>query len=240
MTLARNAESVGIFDTLNDKTGMAAIRTDKQGRAEVYLQLKPGETCILRTFHQKAEAPEWLYVKELNGGQFIKDWDVSFVEGGPTIPPGFSSTDPKLWTEKGEEEAEWFAGTAQYSTVLEKPSNSAADQWLLDFGGVYHSARVEINGQHVATLITPPFKVNITDALQQGKNNLTVKVTNLAANRIRHMEQRGIERAEFYNIGFSSGRYGGLGDASQWSVMKSGLDGPVQLIPGARYDPKKW
>lgn len=237
VTLARNAESVGIFDPLNDKTGMAAIRTDEQGKAGVYLQLKPGETCILKTFHQKAEAQEWIYVNELNGAQFIKDWEVNFVEGGPTIPPGFFSKEPALWTEEGGEDAEWFAGTAQYSTVFEKPINSAADQWVIDLGGVYHSARVEVNGQHVATLITTPFKVNITDALQQGKNTLKVEVTNLAANRLRYMEQRGIERPVFYNLGFSSGRYGGLGDASQWSVMKSGLEGSVKIIPAIRYNP---
>ena len=234
VTLARDAESIGIFDPLNETTGMAAIRTDKQGRTEVYLQLKPGETCILQTFRQKAEGPEWIYVKELNGARVINNWDVNFVEGGPTIPPDFSTVEPKPWTEKGGKEAEWFAGTAQYSTFLEKPSNSAANEWLLDLGEIYHSAEIEVNGQHVATLITPPFKVNITDALQQGKNNLTVKVTNLAANRIRYMEQKGIEQEHFYNIGLSFGRYGGLGDASQWSVIESGLKGPVQLIPAAR------
>jgi hypothetical protein len=235
--LGRNAESIGIYDPLTGTTGLAALRTNKQAKTEVYLQLQPGETCILQTFHQKAHGQEWKYLKELNDVQVIRNWEVSFTEGGPTIPPGFSTIEPKLWTEVELEENQWFAGTANYSTVLERPSNSAADEWLIDLGSVYHSAQIEVNGQHVATLITPPYKVNITNALQPGKNNLTVKITNLAANRIRYIEQGGIERPDFYNIHFSFGRYGGLGEALQWSVMKSGLEGPVRLIPAVKYNP---
>jgi len=94
-----------------------------------------------------------------------------------------------------------------------------------------------VNGTYVSTLITSPFKVNITDVLRKGENKLKVQVTNLAANRIRYMEQKGIERPHFYNAGLSFGQYGELGDPSEWPVMESGLAGPVRLIPAAKYNP---
>ncbi len=232
--LSREAESVVIFDPLRGKNGIASTREDNQRRTEVLLQLEPGETCILRTFNRKVEGREWGYLKEISGIETIKDWNASFVEGGPTIPPDFSTVEPKPWTEEGGAEAEWFAGTVEYNSTFRKPSGNR--EWILDLGEVYHSARVKVNGESVATLITPPFKVNITDALQEGENTLEVEVTNLAANRIRYVEKRGIERPRFYNAGLSFGQYGGLGDASEWPVMKSGLEGPVQLIP-AKYNP---
>ena len=229
VSLAREAKSAAIFDPLKEKIGLASTRIDNRGRTEVYLQLKPGETCILRTFKRNVKGPVWEYLEETDGVQTVKDWDVGFVEGGPTIPSDFSTVQPKPWTKEGGQEAEWFAGTAEYTATFLKPSGDR--EWILDLGEVYHSARVKVNGQAVATLITPPFKVNITDALQEGENTLEVEVTNLAANRIRYMEKRGIERPRFYNTGLSFGQYGGLGDASEWSVMQSGLEGPVQLIP---------
>jgi len=47
------------------------------------------------------------------------------------------------------------------------------------------------------------------------------------------MEQKGVERPHFYNIGLSFGSYG-RGDPSRWPVMKSGLNGPVRLIPAIK------
>ncbi len=227
--LATDAQSVAIFDPMEKTAGMAATRTNDQNRTEVLLQLKPEETCILRTFRGKSRGKEWQYIEESDDVWFIEDWDLSFVDGGPTLPSGFSTDEPMPWTEKGGEEAKWFAGTAQYSTTFQKPSDSGADEWILDLGALYHSARVELNGEHIATLISPPFQVNITDALQEGENELTLKVTNLAANRIRYMEQKDMEWPQFYNIGLHF-------NASGWSVMKSGLEGPVHLIPAEQKD----
>ncbi len=237
--LSRDAASVAIFDPMREEAGMAASRKNPQGGMEVYLNLQPEETCILRTFSRiERELPEWKYVRELKGARLLHNWSLAFLEGGPVIPEGFASEDALPWTTGQGEEATWFAGTAEYSTTFQNPAkNRDAGEWILDLGEVYHSARVEVNGTLVATLITPPFKVNITDALRNGENKLKIEVTNLAANRIRYMEQKGIERPRFYNVDLSFGAYGRLGDPSNWPVMESGLAGPVRLIPAGRYHP---
>jgi len=159
ITLVREAESVAIFDPLTGTAGIAAIKKDNKNKIRVFLHLEPEETCVLRTFDRKIDGIEWKYLKELNGAQIIKDWDVKFIEGGPIIPPGYSTAEPKLWTKEGGEEATWFAGTAEYSSVFHKPSDSIADEWILDLGEVYNSARIDINGQYVATLIISPYKI---------------------------------------------------------------------------------
>jgi hypothetical protein len=239
ITLARDAGSAVIFDPLKEIRGMATVRKGAEERTEVFLQLEPEETCVVRTFKGKIIGPRWKYKGELDSTHIIKGWRVDFLEGGPVIPPGFTSVESVTWTEKGTEEAKWFAGTAEYSAIFQKPSGIPANEWILDLGDVFHSARVEVNGQHVDTLITAPYKVNITDALQPGENDLKVKVTNLAANRIRYIEQHGIERIRFYNVDISFGAYGRLGDPSKWPVMESGLAGPVRLIPATTFNPAK-
>jgi hypothetical protein len=51
-------------------------------------------------------------------GKIRSLWKVSFVRGGPTIPLGFSTIEPKLWTEAEKGKYQWFADTAHYPTVF--------------------------------------------------------------------------------------------------------------------------
>jgi hypothetical protein len=55
-------------------------------------------------------------------------------------------------------------------------------------------------------------------------------VANLMANRIRYMDQSGIPWRKYHGINFVNINYQPF-DASKWSIMPSGLLGPVTLIP---------
>jgi hypothetical protein len=66
--------------------------------------------------------------------------------------------------------------------------------------------------------------------LKKGKNTLTVKVTNLGANRVRDMEMRGEEWKIFYEINMVDKDYKKF-DATKWSPTPSGLLGPVTITP---------
>jgi len=65
--------------------------------------------------------------------------------------------------------------------------------------------------------------------------SVEVEVTNLAANRIRDLERRGVEWKRFHNINFVNIRYKEF-DASEWPVRDSGLLGPVRLAPLSRIE----
>ncbi|MBR3702343.1 MAG: hypothetical protein IKM12_02175, partial [Alistipes sp.] len=54
----------------------------------------------------------------------------------------------------------------------------------LDLGKVSMIAVVKLNGEEVATLWYPPYKVDIVDYVQQGENTLTVEVTSTWYNRL--------------------------------------------------------
>ena len=74
-----------------------------------------------------------------------------------------------------------------------------------------------------------PYQLDL-GPLKPGTNTLKIKVTNLAANRIRAKELRGEEWKNFYEINMVNKDYKAF-DASVWEPSPSGLLGPVCLIP---------
>jgi hypothetical protein len=155
------------------------------------------------------------------------NWTVSFDKGGQQLPPSTTITDLKSWTTFGPE-AEAFSGTATYNLSFNAP-NTNADNWTLNLGDVRESAQVWLNGVFVGNAWANPFSINI-GKLKKGKNQLTIKVTNLGANRIRNMELKGEEWKIFYEINMVDKDYKKF-DATQWTPTPSGLLGPVTLIP---------
>ena len=114
--------------------------------------------------------------------------------------------------------------------------NCEADDWLLDLGDVRESARVSINGQSVGTLWSLPFQTRVGSFIKPGTNKLEIEVTNLAANRIRDLDARGVEWKKFHEINFVNIRYQPF-DASKWPLVDSGLLGPVKLVPMKKIQP---
>jgi len=217
-----------------DRAGVAAVRTLPDGGTACYLQLAPGESLVLRTFTEREVAGRaWPYRRVLEDRPAVAPatpWRVTFIEGGPDLPPGFETNRLASWTTRGGA-AETFAGTARYETTFELPEDGAAD-WLLDFGRVCESARVYVNGAHVGTLFSLPFRLFIGEFARPGKNSLAVEVTNLAANRIRDMDRRNVAWKKFHDANFVNIRYKPF-DASDWPLLDSGLLGPVRLLPAA-------
>lgn len=82
-----------------------------------------------------------------------------------------------------------FSGTATYV----KEVRMEAEDWdtviggrriWLDLGRVENMAEVSVNGNKSICLWKEPYKVDVTDMLRPGMNELSVKVTNLYPNRI--------------------------------------------------------
>jgi hypothetical protein len=69
-----------------------------------------------------------------------------------------------------------FTGTFRYETEFEW--NEASNQILLELGEVYETAEVWVNGEPAGVRICPPYRFEICGPVKQGKNKLTVEVTN--------------------------------------------------------------
>jgi hypothetical protein len=222
-------QSALILDPLSsDKSGLAVTRQN-EGRSEIYLQLRPGESCIIRTFQdKKAAGLPWTYLhKDGSPIEIRGEWNVEFIEGGPVLPSSFKTEQLASWTSSGNQEAKRFAGTAKYTIFFDIPDSQMAEYWQLDLGVVRESARIRINGHELGTLWSIPFTVQFDKYLRRGKNLLEIEVTNLSANRLRDLDQQGVNWQRYFFVDIFYKTF----DAASWPLMDSGLMGPVQLQP---------
>lgn len=229
MPLAVSPAAVAIMDPMSGETGLARLRKQTDGRAEIYLRLEPGGSIILRTFDLpvRGGAP-WRYRRPLGPGVELRGpWSVSFVAGGPALPASLRTDTLVSWTELGDEEARRFAGTARYRIRFDAPGQ--AGSYLLDLGRVAESARVRLNGKDLGILFARPFSLE-TGPLRRTGNDLEIEVTNLSANRIRDLDVRGVPWKVFEDINFVGIDYKPF-DAARWPPLPSGLLGPVRLQP---------
>ncbi len=228
--LAPPCRSVVLMDPMTARTGVAPVRTDGP-RTEVYLQMRPGDTRVLRAFgEEQVEGPAWPAVEPAGEPVPVQGtWCVEFVEGGPVLPEGFSTDELHCWTQAPDEEAKRFAGAARYTITVDVPARPA-DVWTLDLGDVRESARVWVNGKPAGVVVAHPFRIDLGGLLQPGANELAIEVTNLSANRIRDLDVRGVDWKKFHDINFVSHMYKPF-DASVWELKPSGLLGPVTLTP---------
>ena len=218
-----------VLDPNTGDYGTASIR-NKQDKSEVYLQMQPGESLILKTYTDKdIKVPFWKYLSERKEViSFNSNWQVDFIEGGPVLPESFSTDELISWTDFPDKETKRFAGTARYSATFQLPDH-LSDDWILDLGVVFESARIRINGNDAGTLWSIPFRLPVGKYLRKGMNTLEIEVINLAANRIKAMDERKVSWKIFHEINFVNIDYKKF-DASIWPLMPSGLIGPVKLI----------
>jgi len=208
------------MDPMNGEFSRAA-----SGRDGVRIQLQPEQAVFIRCTNKRIQAEPFQYLeKDWKKEPVNGRWKVSFVEGGPVFPENIEMTGLKSWTRTGDAETERFAGTAGYSLEFEWRGPSLA---YLDLGNVLDCARVRLNNKSFGTLLGPQFGLFV-DNLQNGKNKLVVEVTNVAANRIRDLDKRGVEWKKFKDINFVNIDYQPF-DASDWKIRKAGLLGPVTL-----------
>jgi hypothetical protein len=66
---------------------------------------------------------------------------------------------------------------------------SATQRYFLDLGRVEIMAQVKLNGRDLGILWKPPYRADVTKALQTGENQLEIRAVNLWINRLIGDEQ---------------------------------------------------
>jgi hypothetical protein len=227
------AEALIAFDALTGRHGQLPARTSGAAR-DVYLQIPAGGSLVIaegpagtrETFNPYHTAGEAMPI--------AGPWTVAFVKGGPRLPARRTVDALVSWTTFGAD-GESFSGTATYTTTFRRPTGNAR-LWQLDLGRVAESARVGLNGRHLATIIGAPFHVVLDASQLRALNTLEVSVTNLSANRISDLDRRSVPWKKFYNVNFpprlpENRGPDGLFTAAKWPPLESGLLGPVTLSP---------
>ncbi len=229
ISLPIQAASVVIYDPVTSRYGMACVRPGNTAETEVYLQLEPGESVLLRARARSADLPQWSYVSLAGSPHRIEgEWQVDFVAGGPTLPAPVTVERLTSWTEWEDDHdlLQAFSGTARYTITFQKPATTA-DTWAIDLGTVCHSARVTLNGTDLGACYARPFRIVLPPGLVQGNNRLAIEVTNLMSNRLADLDRQGRPWRRFFFVNIQYQEF----DASDWEPLPSGLLGPVQLMP---------
>lgn len=192
---------------------------------EYFLELLPGQSALL-TVGQEAVLNVKRMEKsvELNG-----PWEVVFMEGKPNLPSSAHLQKLVSWTTLPDS-AVYFSGTARYSITFDLPrdATSATDVDLV-LGDVREVADVKLNGVHVGTGWSIPFRFTLPkDLLKKNDNKLEIDVTNLSANYMRLVDRVNPHWKKFYDINIVDITYKPF-KAELWEPMPSGLLGPVKL-----------
>jgi hypothetical protein len=150
-------------------------------------------------------------------------WKVKFQEKrGAPAEATFETL--SAWNENKDPGIKYFSGTGNYSKKLDAPAEwfKGKSQLWLDLGNVKNLAEVKINGKSLGIVWETPFRINVTDAVKQGENEIEIKVTNLWVNRLIGDAQKGVEKKITYTtMAFYK---------ADSPLLTSGLMGPVRII----------
>jgi len=181
-------------------------------------------------------------------------WRVRFQKGRgapesivlPELTSLHKSADPGV---------KYFSGTATYLHSLDVPASFLGNgkRVVLDLGRVEVLARVRINGRDLGVVWKEPYRLDVTEAVHAGANELEVLVTDLWPNRLigdeqlppENQYQTGAEHGivsipEWYSQGLPKPPGGRIAFAT-WQfyhkddpLLESGLLGPVRLLNPVR------
>ena len=89
------------------------------------------------------------------------------------------------WSKRPEEAVKHFSGTATYQKTFQVSGlKFPVSKVFLDLGTFSETAKVTLNGKDLGVLWCAPRRVDITEALKPGDNELKIEVVNNWPNRL--------------------------------------------------------
>lgn len=212
---------VQIFDPVTGLVSNVEALADS-GRVKLNLHFDPyGALFVVFRSGVKPDVNQDDYAASYQTiAQLDREWKVVFDSSQVTSPVIVfdSLTD---WTKSQNQQVQYFSGKATYSNkvTLNKLSGRHYALRLSDVQDV-GIAKIWINDKPVAVTWTPPFRVDVTSALNDGENEIRIEVINSWRNRL--VGDRGLEQRHRYTKTNVTIR-------PEWELLSSGLLGPVVL-----------
>ncbi|MDR2755684.1 MAG: hypothetical protein LBC20_08250 [Planctomycetaceae bacterium] len=222
-------KKVSIWDPLTGQRFRVLSATEnaqtKQTTIPLYLD-EFGSVFVIFDWHDVSnDLPIWQNPVPATSETVVdlsKDWLVSFepLRGAPSKVNFERLND---WTKSEDEGIRYFSGIAIYEKSFELKQKNG-QHLFLDLGDVEVIARVSLNGKTVGTCWANPYRLEITDYVQEGENKLQIEVANLWSNRLIGDSKLPIEkRVTWTTFNFYK---------PDSKLLPSGLIGPVQIKVG--------
>ncbi|MBK5196157.1 MAG: glycoside hydrolase family 2, partial [Proteiniphilum sp.] len=111
-------------------------------------------------------------------------WEVAFDHSfrGPAEPVIFETLQD--WTTSQNDSIKYYSGTAFYKIDFTSPGLKENETIEIDLGNLTAMAKVKVNGTDAGGVWTYPYRLNITDLVKQGNNELEIEVVNNWMNRL--------------------------------------------------------
>ena len=215
----RNSGNVEIWDPVTG-TIEPASTSRKDNRTQVTLDLPQAGSCFVifrKTGKQGNPVHQTTQTRTI---PLTASWNITFPAGWDA-PSSLRIDKLEAWKNLDmSPEAKAFSGTATYTTTFDIGEVQRGTHFLLDLGRVEMIAVVSLNGKPLRTLWTPPYRVDVTDAVKSGANILTVDVTSSWFNRLVYDAGQPESLRKTWTIN---------GPAKDAALRESGLLGPVLL-----------
>ena len=228
-----------LWDPSTGKQVRSEDYTDVDGRISMNIDFEPGASLfVVFTVTSRSIS---VIPKKISGYKKTTDiaqsWNVTFPEGWGA--PAEANFDKLIsWTESDNEGIKYFSGTARYhnsiSIQAEDLKNNARIE--LSLGEVGDVAEVFINGKSAGILWKEPFKLDITELVKSGRNDLQIEVVNQWVNRLTgdmlsEPANRFCRTNQPYITLDDQGYDNWIEDSDEtFSLKTSGLLGPVKLL----------
>jgi hypothetical protein len=174
------------WDPVNGTTRILPVFSETSGGTTVPLKLEPLQSAFIifrksvtNSTAVKINFPDAQLISSINS-----PWTVSFDQKmrGPQQPVVFKQlTD---WIERKEENIKYYSGTAVYRNAFQVTNFKTGQRIYLNLGEVKVMAKVKVNGIDVGGAWTAPWRVDITDAIKSGMNQIEISVVNTWVNRL--------------------------------------------------------
>jgi hypothetical protein len=178
VSIAFNGQPVGGLGTTTENGESLEVSTSSSGLVITADKAGAGEI----TYSDGKRAP-FQISKPSEKINLTGPWELSFPPGW-NAPESLTLDALTSWHLSPIDDVRHFSGTATYRIEFTLPDDLQGRQVLLDLGQVEVIAEIAVNGQNLGVLWRTPFARDITAAVKPGRNELTVKVTNLWANRL--------------------------------------------------------
>ena len=215
----RNSGYAEIWDPVTGEMEPAVNRKDGD-RTVVSLDMPRAGSCFVVFRHDRKGESKPVLLEEAGTIPVGNEWTLAFPDGWGA-PASLKADELKAWKDLDiSPEGKAFSGTVTYTTSFDIENAKEYVGYSLDLGAVEMIASVSLNGKPLRVLWTPPYRLDITDAIQTGENILTVEVTGTWFNRLVYDAGQPEENRKTWTIS---------GPSKDAPLRDSGLLGPVVL-----------
>jgi hypothetical protein len=197
------------------------------GKTSIPLKLEPWGTVFV-VFRKAASVPSMTApaIQETTLTTLAGPWPLAFQQGRGA-PASITLPELASWSENSDPGVKYFSGLGTYTKTVDAPAAwfKKGARLYLDLGDVKNLAEVTINGKPVGTAWHAPYRLDVSEALKPGKNEISIKVADAWVNRMIGDQQPNAAQITFtvYHP-----------YKADSPLVQSGLLGPVTIVQSAK------